>query len=292
MDSSINSNQKQKYPNKINTKSLFDNIKSIYIYKGIFDNLHRRTLLKIIKYNKNEKKRLSINNKDYKSFSEIEIEIIPAHNIYGKLINISKKGEEIYYHIYFNNIDKEIKKNYFDETDKVSKIKIIIEYKINSLSKLFNYCKYIETVYIKNFYLDNINNMSGMFFGCSNLQKVYFSYFNAEKVKDISYMFYGCSKLKELNLSTFRTNEITTMAHMFYECSSLEEINLSNLKINNIKNMSQMFSWCTSLEKISFPNFKIKKKNVDMRWMFNGCQKELRLKIEAQNKIIKNEAFV
>ena len=58
--------------------------------------------------------RLNINISDYKEYSEnftsIEIEIIPKKNEYGKFINILNKKEEIYYHIYFNDNKKEVKK--------------------------------------------------------------------------------------------------------------------------------------------------------------------------------------
>ena len=67
---------------------------------------------------------------DYKEYSElyssIEIEIIPKMNEYGEFINIGKECEK-YYHIYFNDNEEEIKRNYIKENDKVRKIKIILD---------------------------------------------------------------------------------------------------------------------------------------------------------------------
>ena len=74
------------------------------------NNLSKKETLEIIKYNKKIKERLNININDYKEYCEkyssIEIELIPVKNKYGRFINI-KKGDELYYHIYFNN-NKEV----------------------------------------------------------------------------------------------------------------------------------------------------------------------------------------
>ena len=78
------------------------------------------------------------------------------------------------------------------------------------------------------------------------------------------YMFSGCSSLKELNLFNFNTDNVTDMNGMFSYCSSLEELNLSNFNTNNV---------------------------TDMRGMFSGCSIELIMKIKAQYKNIKEEAF-
>ena len=72
----------------------------------IFSNLKRKKQLDIIKYNKNMKKRININIKDYKEYSEIfspiVFEIKPVTNDYGKFININLK-DDIYFHIFLNN---------------------------------------------------------------------------------------------------------------------------------------------------------------------------------------------
>ena len=68
-----------------------------------------------------------------------------------------------YYHIYFNDNKKEIKRNYLNENENVSKLKIIIDYQIKSFERLFDNCKCIEFINFKKFYRNNINNMSYMF---------------------------------------------------------------------------------------------------------------------------------
>ena len=54
------------------------------------------------------------------------------------------------------------------------------------------------------------------------------------------------------------------MGGMFCGCSSLKELNLSNFNINNITNM---------------------------RGMFYGCSDQFKMKIKAQYKNLKEEAF-
>ena len=105
-----------------------------------------------------------------KQFSSIEIEIIPAKDKFGIFINIKEKQE--YYHIYFNDNKEEIKKNEFNQEDKVSKINIIIDYHILSLEELFSNCKCIESITFKKFYRNNISNMRRMFDNCISLQNL------------------------------------------------------------------------------------------------------------------------
>ena len=93
-------------------------------------------------------------------------------NKYGEFINIKKEDEE-YYHIYYNdNKEKEIKRTYFNENDKISKINIIIDYQVKSFKKLFDDCKFIESINFKKFYRNNINNMNGIFKDCYLLKKI------------------------------------------------------------------------------------------------------------------------
>ena len=131
--------------NSIESKNLLKNLKNDYFLQKIFNNLLKKKSLDIIKYNKNIKERMNISIKDYKEYSEIyssiEIEIKPVKNEYGKFINMNEN--EIYYHIYFNDNKEEIKRNYFNKNDNVSKIKIIIDYQVKSFLNLFFDCKCI-----------------------------------------------------------------------------------------------------------------------------------------------------
>ena len=208
---------------KIESKYIFKNLKSDCFLQKLFNYLIKKKSLDIIKYNNNIKDRINISIKDYKEYSEIyssiEIEMKAVNNKYGKFINISKENE-IYYHIYFNNNKKEIKRNYLNENENIEKIKIIIDYQIESFEELFMNCECIEYINFKKFSRNNIiNNMGSMFSGCSSLKELYLSNFNTNNVIDMSYIFYNCSSLKELNFSNFNTNEVIDMRNMLFGCS-------------------------------------------------------------------------
>ena len=60
--------RKKRNKPKTNTNNLFENIKSKYILKIVFDNLIKKKLLSIIKYNCNLKNKFDINIEDYKNY--------------------------------------------------------------------------------------------------------------------------------------------------------------------------------------------------------------------------------
>ena len=251
------------------------NIKSAYILQIIFGTMEYKRILEIIKYNKNIQYKLNINLNHYKDYSElfssIEIEIIPAQNKYGKFMRSIYDKDEEYYQIYFNNnISKAINRTYFNSYDKVTKINIIINYRVEKFEKLFNYCECIESINFKKFTRKNINNMSYMFSGCSSLQEINLSNFDTEKVSDMSYMFSDCSSLKKINLSKFNTMNVINMNSMFSGCSSLKEINLSNFNTLNTINLNSMFSGCSSLKEINLSSFETYKVT-NMCCIFCGC---------------------
>ena len=218
MKSSINvSKENSKDNESAKPNPIIDNINSKYILSKIYNNMTKKKKLEIVKYNKKVQNRLDLGIKDYKEYSEtyssIEIEIIPTKGKYGKFMNIFNKNDELFYHIYFNDNNEEIKDKYeIKEEDKVTKIKIIIDYQIKSFNSLFKWCECIESINFKKFYRNNIT--------------------------DMSWMFLGCKSLKELNLNNFNTNNVTKMGYMFCGCSSLKEINLNNFNTNNVTNMS------------------------------------------------------
>ena len=233
-------------------------IRSKYIIKQIFDNLKENKLLEIIRYNKNIQNKLNKKLNDFiKEYSKIVIEIIPKENTYDKFICIPKRYES-YYHIYFNDNKEEIKRQKLNKDENIFKIKVILDYKIKSLSHLFDECKCIKKITFIKFNRKDIVNMSFMFCGCSSLEILDISNFITHKVTNMSYMFYYCRLLNEIKISNFKTNNVTNMSGMFAGCSSLKELNLSNFNTNNV---------------------------IIMRGMFSGCSNQFQNKIRAQYKI-------
>ena len=231
------------------SKVNFENLKSDYFIKKIFDNLKKNKSLEIMKYNKQLQKRLNLTVNNYEEYSQlftpIEIELKFVDNKYGNFINIPKKYKE-YFHIYFDDSKEEIKRNYLMNNEKVNKIKIIIDFEVKSLKCLFTNCAFISSIYFKKFHRINIANMSYMFYYCLSLKELNISNIHTNNVTDMSYMFYCCSSLKKLNLSNFITNNVIDMKWMFSHCSSLKELNISIFNINNVVDFSNMFLGCSA----------------------------------------------
>ena len=321
MKSSINvSKENNKDNESAKPNPILESLKSDYFLQKLYDNMPKKKKLEIVKYNKKVQNRLDLGVKDYKEYSEtyssIEIEIIPKKGKYGRFIKFDI-NDKLYYHIYFNDNKEEIKNKYdIKEEDKVTKIKIIIDYQIKSYNSLFKLCKCIESINFKKFYRNNITDMSDMFRGCLSLKELNLNNFNTNNVINMNGMFSECSSLKELNINNFNTNNVTNMSGMFYECSSLKELNLNNFNTNNVTNMSEMFRGCSSLKELKLNNFNtnnvtnmrcmfygcssLKELNLNnfntnnitnMNKMFYGCSNDLIMKIKTQYKNIKEEAF-
>ena len=91
MGSSIKASKENNKENEsAKPNPILENIKSRYILSKIYNNMTKKKKLEIIKYNKKIQNRLNLDVKDYKEYSEIEIEIIPTKDIYGDFINIDK----------------------------------------------------------------------------------------------------------------------------------------------------------------------------------------------------------
>ena len=122
-------------------------IRSNYILKNIASYLNPRYYLLLYKYNKKLQKKLELTKKDYKAYNQIEIEITPTDlikNNKNTIINYYY-DEKAYYHLFID--DKELKKrNYFRKKENVKKIKVIIDFEIKSLKRLFHDCKYIKEI--------------------------------------------------------------------------------------------------------------------------------------------------
>ena len=255
---------------------LLNNINSKYILEIIFGDLAKNKTLKIVKHNKKIKDRLEITNKDYKEYSQIKIEIIPAPNIYGKFINIPI-DEEKYFYIYFDNNKEKIKNNLLTSKDIIKKIRVVILSPVVSFLGLFEDCECIQSITFTHFYRNNITNMSRMFSWCRSLKEVNFSIVNSKNVTDMSCMFAGCTSLKKIKFGDFNTSNVTDMSDMFCSCYSLRELDVSNFKTNNVIYMNGMFNGCSSLIDLNLINFNMNKA-INTEDMFNGCPAKLALK--------------
>ena len=214
MGSSIKASKENNKENEsAKPNPLIESLKSDYFLRKLYNNMTIKKKLEIVNYNKKIQNRINLSIKDYKEYSEtyssIEIEIKPTKDKYGKFINI-KKNDKLYYHIYFNDNKEKIKNKYFTyfkrEEDKVTKIKIIIDYQVKSFQKLFYYCECIESINFKNFYRNNITDMSWMFSYCSSLKELNLNNFNTNNVTNIIWMFRGCSDDLKIKIKSKNKN--------------------------------------------------------------------------------------
>ena len=155
------------------SKIIFDNLKSDYFLLKLFNIMKKNKSLQIMKYNKKQQKRLNININDYKDYSQlyspIEIELKIADNYITSPFIFLPDEDKKYYHIYFDNSNEEITRNYLNKNEKVKKIKIIIDYQIKSFKELFAYCYCISSIFFRKFYRINVINMGHMFYDCQSL---------------------------------------------------------------------------------------------------------------------------
>ena len=84
------------------------------------------------------------------------------------------------------------------------------------------------------------------------------------EIKSFEKLFYGCICIEKIKFIKFKRNDVDNMSDMFFGCSSLKELNLNNFNTNNV---------------------------IDMKGMFSRCSNELIMKIKAQYKNYKEEAF-
>ena len=109
---------------------MLNGIKSGLVFKEIIKSLKKRIYLKIFKYNKMFQHRQNIDIKEYKTFLQIEIELFldekaPFRGNKKKFINYI--GNKASYHIYFEDNEKEAKRNYIINEDNIKKVTIKID---------------------------------------------------------------------------------------------------------------------------------------------------------------------
>ena len=188
---------------------MLNNIKSLFILRKLFEFTKQKTYLKLLKYNKKLQEKLNITIKSYSDFLYIEIELIPKHKyrlhkyLDENLLFINYLEDKSFYHIYFDENKEEIKRNYLEENEKVSKIKILIEPKVKNIYGLFKNCKCIK--------------------------EINFIKFDREDITNMSQLFYYCESLTKLNIDKLKTVNVTNMEDMFKLCVSLKELNLKNI---------------------------------------------------------------
>ena len=91
----------------------------------------------------------------------------------NKFINIKEESDKSFYHIYFNESNEEIKRNYINKNEKISKIKVIIDMEEKSLKELFQECYCVKEIKFVKFNRTDFTDYSYMFRNCKNLTIIF-----------------------------------------------------------------------------------------------------------------------
>lgn len=270
---------------KVNSKYILQQIMKEYLDEKIY--------LKLVKYNKNLRRKLNIKKIDYINFSErVIIDLYPRNRLdrgQHPFININENKRQ-YFHIYFDDNITEENRTYITENDRVNRIRIIIENEIKSFAKLFRFCNCIERINFVKCDNKKITNLDSIFMHCSSLIDINISNLKTDNVTNMGSMFSVCSALTNLNLSNFNTQNVFTMYQMFFACKSLVNLIINGFDTSNITNMDCMFHECINLRNLDIRNFNIAKVNKIDR-MFSGCKAELKDSIKQQLPNLQAKAF-
>ena len=228
------------------TANYLKDLSSKYLLKKIFSLIEQKQAFEIVHYNKSLQEKLDLGLNDYKTYKNIEIELIPKYTSFNKFINILSKEDYSLIHIYFDDdFTHEIKRTYLTKEEKnIKKIKIILEKEFNSFKGLFENCECIEKIIFIKFNRKDITDMSHMFSGCTSLEEIYFNKFNSINVTNMSSMFSYCYNLHNIEFNNFVTDNVINMNYMFYKCLSLKKIENPNFNINKVENKNDMLNDC------------------------------------------------
>lgn len=143
---------------------------------------------------------------------------------------------------------------------------------VTDMSRMFNGCYNLDSLYLGTFKTNNVTDMSGMFNECYHLRSLDLRSFKTDNVTDMSSMFANCPRITSLELSSFNTSNVTDMNHMFHSMASLKAFDLREFNTKKVTNMSGMFFGCQSLTEIDIENFRTAEVT-DMSGMFADCRK-------------------
>ena len=197
-------------------KNIFslENFNNLYKYFYTNNFMKNKILLKKIKYQKKETKRIKFNKSYIIFFYDIILKIIIFSQfikcnkrkieLASSFINLKTKGSgniKIFSNnngvigpnnVSINNIDSELKNIYHfnNQENDINNIILIWDNPPSSTNNLFNGCNKIIEIDLSNFDSSNVINMENMFYGCSSLTSVNLSNFDTSQVNNMNLMFY------------------------------------------------------------------------------------------------------
>lgn len=167
---------------------------------------------------------------------------------------------------------------------------------MTSTASMFNNCKRLKQLNLRNFIKSNIKSIGSMFSNCDALKTIDISGWDTSNVTNISYLFNNCSNLNvdiselkfgkltnveglfsgcrtivgELTLPVMDTEQCTSFMNMFHNCGASKIKRLESLNTSNVTNMSQMFGSMYSLTELDISTWNTKKVT-NMSQTFSSC---------------------
>lgn len=123
------------------------------------------------------------------------------------------------------------------------------------LQYLFNGCKNMTSVDLRNLDTSNVTNMNGMFGGCASLETIDLSSLNTGNVTDMGSMFAGCTNLQSVSLGEWDVSKVTYMGSMFAGCNSLQTVDFNNWNTQSLTSVNGMFKRCEALKTVKLKNW-------------------------------------
>ena len=164
-----------------------------------------------------------------------------------------------------------------DELEKIEKVQILDQVKVNCMKKWFGNCINLKTlINFKDLDVSDCTDFSYVFFNCKSLQNLNgLRIWNVSSGTNFSYMFFNCNFLQDISsLQDWNVSNGIDFSYVFYKCKSFQDLNeLQNWNISNGVDFSYMFAFCQSLKKILLP----KRIEYLKRDMFYECNTTLKI---------------
>ena len=141
---------------------------------------------------------------------------------------------------------------------------------INSMEKMFQYCKNLISVDFSSIDTSKVTNTFQMFLHDEKLTYVNMENLDFSSLKKADSMFSYCHSLTSINIDLKKAKNLETMEGMFFECKSLKSMDLSNVQSLKLNNINSMLKNCFSLTSVNLENF-YTDQVIKMGGVFGSC---------------------
>lgn len=164
----------------------------------------------------------------------------------------------------------------FFELESLEWNNVITTREMRSMRDMFDGCKSLRNVDLRDFDVSNVKYMNGLFSACKKLENIKWFRFNTANVEDVSYMFTNCHNLRSVNLSGFDASSLKSCKKMFNKCG-VKAVNLGNWASTSPTqelNAEGMFDTTGLLSMLTTSNPIVQREYLNMDEATRECQEE------------------